>query len=132
MKLQYIKPGVVVWNKWETSSIGRNTGTNSAYFLVLEVGEIKESGIEGKRYNSVSCRVKEINGSDEKKHYFDDEDISKNWLKMVTKSQLMKMKIKALGRIEKNIIEHKTNISLLEIELFEIDDKYKEFIDNAI
>ena len=62
---------------------------------------------------------------------FDEKEIDKGWLRMATKSELMKMKVEESGRIEKEILEHKTKIGVLEIELSEIDGKYQDFIDKA-
>ncbi len=42
------------------------------------------------------------------------------------------MKIEESGRIDKQILEHKTKIRVLEVELSEVDDKYKAFIDKAL
>jgi len=129
MKIQNIKPGTIVWNKWEYSIMGRDTGITSDYFLILESGKITKD-IDNKK--SVTCRVKPFSSEKEKDIGFSEKEIDEGWCRMATKSELMKMKIEHSGGIEKKILQHKTDISLLEIELSELDGKYKEFIDKAI
>lgn len=81
MKLEDINPGVVVWNKWEYSIMGRDTDTESTYLIILEVGEIKEVEDfekKGRKYNQVTCKAKGINiNSQEKDVEFDDQEIDK-------------------------------------------------------
>ena len=129
MKLQDIKPGKIIWNQWEYSIMGRDTGITSAYVIILEAGKITKN-LEGKK--GVTCRVKKFNTDKEEEMSFDEKEIDKGWLRMATKSELMKMKVEESGRIEKEILEHKTKIGVLEIELSEIDGKYQDFIDKAI
>jgi len=129
MKLQDIKSGKIVWNQWEYSSMGRDTDITSAYFLILESGKITKD-IDNKK--SVTCRVKRFNTEKEEEMSFNEKEIDKGWLRLATKSEFMKMKIEDSGRIEKEILEHKTKIGVLEIELSEIDGKYQEFIDKAL
>ncbi len=132
MNLQDIKPGVIVWNKWEYSIMGRDTGTNSTYMLILEVGESGEVDREGKKYKSIACQVKAINSDIEKGFLFDEHEIKKGWVRLATKAEIKKVKLEASNEIEKKILDHKTKMNVLELELSELDEKYKNFIDKAI
>jgi hypothetical protein len=132
MKLQDIKPGLVIWNQWEYSIMGREKDIKSAYILVLEVGETKEVERDGKKYQSISCVTKYIDEDIERTLPFNEHEIQIGWLRIATKSEIKKMKLEAIGRIEKKIVEHKTQVGLLEIELSDLGDKYDDFIDKAI
>lgn len=129
MKLKDIKPGTVVWNQWEYSIMGRDTGTESAFFLIIKSGKITKD-IEDKK--SVTCIVKKFSTGENEELRFKDEEIDNGCLRLATKSDFIRMKIGHSERLEKKILEHKTSINLLEIELSELDGKYQEFIDKAI
>ncbi|MEK6829720.1 MAG: hypothetical protein AABY15_06390 [Nanoarchaeota archaeon] len=132
MNLQDIKPGVVLWNRWTYSIMGRDTDTKSTYYIVISVGEIKEKTEEGKKFNSVTCQVKGIDANSEQEVSFDEQEIKERKLRLATKKELKMLQIESVGNLEKKILEHKTKINLLEIELAEAGDKYKEFIEKAV
>jgi hypothetical protein len=132
MKLEDIKTGMVLWNKWEYSIMGRDTGTNSDFFLIIEPGIIERREYDGKSYNVIKCQAKTFSYPETKQHSFSDEEIPRGWLRLATKEELLALKIKIKGEITSSIMQHKTQIELLELQLSSLDSKYKEFIENAL
>lgn len=126
MTLQDIKKGSVIWNQWEYSIMGRDTGTKSTYFLVLALDEH-----DGKKGNVIHCQVRAIDSNKTQNLIFEEDEIKKGWLRLATQSEIKRIKIETKGKLEQKILEHKTAINLLEEELSELDNKYKEFIDQA-
>lgn len=132
MKLEDIKPGMVLWNQWEYSIMGRDTGTNSDFFLILEPGQVEHKEYDGKSYKVIKCQAKTFSSPEIKQHSFSDEEIPKGWLRPATKEELLSLKIKIKGEITSKIMGHKTQVELLELQLSSLDSKYKEFIENAL
>lgn len=132
MKLEDIKINSVVWNQWDYSIMGRDTGTNDSYFLIISVGNITTTTHDNKKIREIKCEVKEIESGDLKKWHFTDEDIEKGNLKFASKIEIKRLQTKAKGNIEKSIVDHKTKIDALNLELEDIENKYSDFIKNSI
>lgn len=132
MELVDIKKGMVLWNKWEYSIMGRDTDTNSDFFLIVEPGSIERREYAGKSYNVIKCQAKTFSSPEIKQHSFSDEEIPRGWLRPATKEELLMLKIKIKGEITSKIMTHKTQVELLELQLSSLDSKYKEFIENAL
>ena len=131
MKLEDIKPGMVLWNIWQYSIMGRDTGTKSDHFLVLSTsGEIIKKTSSNGPYNVLNCQVKSLDTGKEQNMSFGDDEINKGFLREATDHEIKRIKIEHKSRIEAEVLEHKSKIDLLNLELSELDKNYDAFIND--